>query len=48
MAAMKVITGWALSNCVEGETEFAKILDEFKEVYQLLFNSAGTALGNLF
>ena len=48
MAAMKVIkgkknTGQTMPDSVEGETESEKILDKFKEVYQLLYNSAGTA-----
>ena len=48
MAAMKVIkgkknTGQTMPDSVEAETESETILDKFKEVYQLLYNSAGTA-----
>ena len=50
MAAMKEIRGkkqkgQTIPECIEGETEPDKILEKFRSVYELLYNSAGTASG---
>ena len=48
MAAMKEIKGGkqkgqSIPECIEGETDPDNILDKFRSVYELLYNSAGTA-----
>ena len=48
MAAMKLIKGknnsiQKMPDCVDGETDPNMILCKFKEVYELLYNSAGSS-----
>ena len=37
------VTGQSMPDEIDGETEPAEILDKFREVYEMLYNSAGTS-----